>query len=200
MEKTIKILNDSNLPVIDFNDLEDFQKNLKSITPESLNKLKSSIIKHGICFPKAVWVHDNKYYTIDGHQTKKALQALTKDGYKIGKILYYKVNAKDISEAKKKLLLMNSQFGKITSTGLNDFFDNIESDMDEIMQEIELSVIDDNDILKEITGLSKKNKELKPIKKIHVLLSIPVDKFIDVQEVLENLKSKEFIEYEQSQN
>ena len=55
---TIKIHNPSKLPTLNYKLLTDFQGTLKTISPENIEKLKRSIIKYGIAFPKAVWKNE----------------------------------------------------------------------------------------------------------------------------------------------
>lgn len=116
----IKVYNEDDLPTIDYTQLEDLQEDLKIINPSELKKLKQSIIKYGIRMPKFVWLKDNIYWTLDGHQTKKALSDLSKE-YIIPKIPVAKIKAKNKKEAKDLLLVINSRYG---SYNLDSIFIN----------------------------------------------------------------------------
>ena len=113
---------------------------MKSISPENLNKLKNSILKYGFSFPKAVWKSGGNNYIIDGHQTTKALKELEEEGYTIPEIPYFEVKAKDKQEAKKYLLLLNSQYGKIQEEGFFEFVGDIEF-FEELAKDLEYSDI-----------------------------------------------------------
>jgi len=121
--KKINVHNPNNLPTIPFQRFEDLQGDLKTISKNSLQKLKNSIKKYGIFVPKFVWENNGYYYLIDGHQTKKALAELEKEGYEVPEIPYVKVEAKNKREAAEKLLQINSRYGKINpdTTFLEDF-------------------------------------------------------------------------------
>lgn len=109
----IKVLNPNNLPTVNYKDLVDIQGDLKMIDRKALEKLKNSIKKHGVFVPKFVWKDEDRFYIIDGHQTKKALEELEKEGYEIPEIPYVEVEARNKKDAADKLLQINSRYGKI---------------------------------------------------------------------------------------
>ena len=55
-----------------------------------------------------------------------------------------------------------------------------------------------NDLTKE--DLKPEKKDLKAFKKTHILLSFEPDKILEVESVLRDLITKDYIEYEQSSN
>lgn len=131
----IKVDNPNGLPTINYYELEDLQGDLKTITNEELGKLKASIIKHGIFLPKLVWYNQSKYWTLDGHQTKKALKSLS-DDYDIPKIPIVKIKATSKKNAIEKILIINSRYGKINrQTELLGFY---EFELDDLIDEIEI--------------------------------------------------------------
>jgi len=136
----IKILNPNNLPTIPYSKLEDFQRDLKKrITEEALDKLKKSILKHGIFVPKFVYKENGKYLTMDGHQTKKALISLEVDGYEIPEIPIVEIQAKDRKDAAEKLLQINSRYGTINPD--TTFFEEFNIDLS-FINEIEIPELD----------------------------------------------------------
>jgi len=48
--------------------------------------------------------------------------------------------------------------------------------------------------------IEPKEKILKPYEKIHILISIPVEKFQEISEFLNEIKKNDFVEYDQSDN
>lgn len=162
--ESIKVYNEDNLPTIDYNQLEDLQGDLKTIKQTELNKLKKSIMKHGIFLPKFVWKNNGKYWTLDGHQTKKALTELA-DQYDIPNIPIAKIKAKSKKDAIEKLLIINSRYGKINrQTELLEIFDF--KKIDKLVNEIEIpelnielllgeETIEDDELPKEVNSITQ---------------------------------------------
>src|SRR5271157_2507261 len=62
--------------------IESLQGGLKSISKESMEKLKNSIKRYGFSFPVFVWKNKNKFYSIDGFHRCRALKELSDiEGY-----------------------------------------------------------------------------------------------------------------------
>jgi len=157
----IKVLNPNNLPTVDYRNLIDIQGDLKTIDRKALEKLKDSIKKHGIFVPKFVWKDEDKFYIIDGHQTKKALEELEKEGYEIPEIPYVEIEAKNKKDAAEKLLQINSRYGKINPA--TEFFEKYRLDsvvIDEIeIPELDLSIPEfDQEFMENTEKERKKNK------------------------------------------
>ncbi|HCK99515.1 MAG TPA: hypothetical protein DHW42_05345 [Candidatus Marinimicrobia bacterium] len=135
----IQVHNPDNLTTIPYSKLEDFQGDFKkTITKEALNKLKNSIIKHGIFVPKFVWRQNGQIFTLDGHQTKKALIELEVDGYEIPEIPIIEIKAKNRKDAAEKLLQINSRYADINPE--TSFFKDFDFDMS-ILDDIEMPEI-----------------------------------------------------------
>lgn len=133
--KEIKIECQGNRQV-ELNELQDFQGDLKELNEPEYLKLKNSIIKYGFAFPVIVW----KNKIIDGHQRIFVLKKMVKEeGFTVGKIPVADINAKDEKDAKYKLLLFNSQYGKISEDGLHEFIETSGIDFDMLKDEISLS-------------------------------------------------------------
>lgn len=144
MERVIKVYNPDNLKTIDYWSLEDFQGELKQMNYINLDKLKKSILRYGIFIPKFVWKHNGKYYVLDGHQTKKALHRLEREGYTIPKIPIVQIMAKGEKEAREKLLIINSKYGEITKRGIKGFIEGLKIDQDMITIDLNIEVEKDN--------------------------------------------------------
>ncbi len=143
MNKKIKVDKLNGLPTIHYNQLEDLQGNFKSITEENLNKLKNSIIKHGIFLPKFVWIENKHIWTVNGHQTIKALMSLEKDGYSIPEVPIIKIEADNKKDAIEKLIIINSRYGIINKdTNIFDLYDLKDMELLEIIEIPELSIDD----------------------------------------------------------
>lgn len=110
-------------------EMHELQGNLKDFSEEAYQKLKSRILEVGYKYPGFVWFckKENKYYIIDSHHRKKTLLRMQKEGIKIpDKYPVIFIEAKDKKEAAKELLFLNSQYGKITKQGLNDYLKKFE--------------------------------------------------------------------------
>jgi DNA modification methylase len=110
------------------------QGELKTISPDNLDKLKKRILKYGFDAPIFVWGN----YILDGHQRLVAIQSLIDEGYQLPKseLPVCEIKAKNMADAKKRLLGYISQFGHITAEGLDIFVEGLE--LSEISQEIDL--------------------------------------------------------------
>jgi len=110
--------------------LTGLQGNLKTISRKNLEKLKNRILKHGINVPLHVWRHARKTFILDGHQRTRALLELQADGYQVPPIPYDIIEAKDLADAKDKLLGIASQYGEFTMDGLREFTAELTLDTD----------------------------------------------------------------------
>lgn len=111
----------ANLPLVNSNDLEDLQGNLKDLTEKNYKRLKQSLETEGFIFPLFVWEDpygNGEMYSFDGHQRLRLIQREIPGGVMLP---YIRVQADNREEAKKKLLLFNSQYGEVTKDGWDEF-------------------------------------------------------------------------------
>ena len=101
--------------------IEEFQGNLKRRSKEDIQKLKQAILKYGFSSPFFVWHYNGRNGILDGHGRKKALIELRDEGYFIPPLPVVYIKASNETEAKQKLLLINSHYGNITQRGLDGF-------------------------------------------------------------------------------
>ncbi len=118
----MKTVNPSNLPLIDYRSLVPFQQNLKDLDTEQYDKLLSSFKKHGYFVPAYVWMNDGTPYIMDAHQRHRVLMheeiVFENSDYQVP---YIEIQASDEKDAKEKLLLIASQYGKVTREGFDEF-------------------------------------------------------------------------------
>lgn len=124
--KQIKIDADERIPTMDFEKLEPLQGTLKSLSDRNFEKLKKSILTEGFFVPVFIWHNGKRSRLLDGHQRLRVLTALQADGYTIPKIPYVTIRAKTESEAKRKLMLITSAYGKVERQGLYEFLDGFD--------------------------------------------------------------------------
>ncbi|SRR6266498_2782586 len=120
MNPTVKI-NCKAAIEIALEDLIPLQRHLKQLTQANFEKLKGSIIKHGISFPIFIWKHEGQKFTIDGHQRHLVLRKMAGEGYQIPPLPCALIQAKDRKEAAEKILLISSQYGRMSEESLDEF-------------------------------------------------------------------------------
>lgn len=132
MEKSeIKICCNGN-DYLNIADMTELQGSLKSRTEIDYGKIKLSIIKYGFSFPFFIWKSGDKNYLIDGHGRFGTLCRMQKDGYIIPPLPIVYIQCKNKTEAKQKLLRLNSQYGKMTKESVLEFAEDIDLNFDEI--------------------------------------------------------------------
>jgi hypothetical protein len=110
-------------------ELTDLQGSFKILTEKNFNKLRNSLLKYGFSFPFFVYKEKGIKYVLDGHQRTNVLKKMKEQGFELPeKFPCIYVEAKNIKEARQKLLMLNSQFGEITEEGLSHFFTEYEID------------------------------------------------------------------------
>ena len=134
MENTLKISPAlSGLPTIDYRSLNDFQGDFKTLSEVEYTKLKLNLFGDGVIpqneffVPLMVWIEpkSKKPYILDGHQRINVIKSLNGMPYELP---YIEIAAKNKNEAKKKLALVNSQYGKITRDGWDSFMHDVDTD------------------------------------------------------------------------
>ena len=129
--KTFKIACETK-DYIDWHNITEFQGGLKIRDEADVQKAKTSILKYGWSFPFFGWVSGKTTYCLDGHARIKVLQELEAEGYIIPELPIVYIQAKNKTEAKQKLLRLNSNYGHFTKESVLEFVNDIEINFDEI--------------------------------------------------------------------
>lgn len=95
--------------------LEPFQGDLKELTEREYKKLKKSILENGLIVPFFVWLETGKL--LDGHQRSRVF---TREGWSLDVPVVY-ISADNEQDAKQKLLIISSQYGRMTQDGFDAF-------------------------------------------------------------------------------
>ena len=121
-----------------------FQGNLKTLAKTEYEKLSRLIEKHGFSFPVAVWRRGHAHHIIDGHQRVATTKKMLEDGYSLvgGKLPVDWIEAKSAAEAKKKVLMAASQFGRYTKESVDAFLEESSLSWDDLKMEIDLPGLD----------------------------------------------------------
>ena len=128
---------------IDLAKLTPLQGELKELSDVNFEKLKQSILKHGITFPFFVWQSEGANYILDGTQRDRVLKRMSDEGYGIPPLPCALIEAKDKREAAEKILLISSQYGHMTEESLDQFLAENDLSFLELADELELPSIDD---------------------------------------------------------
>lgn len=107
----------AHLDTLPVSSLVEFQGNLKDLTDKNYGKLKKSLVKHGFFVPMFVWNDNGTPRLVDGHQR---LHVCEREGWNINVPVVY-IEAANRQEAKEKLLVISSQYGRITQEGYDEF-------------------------------------------------------------------------------
>lgn len=117
---------------MDPKDLEPFQGNLKDLHDEDFDRLKGEILEQGFSEPISVWQNDGKNYVLNGHQRLRVVMRMIEDGYKCPKLPVSLIFADTFKQARKKVLALTSQYGRLTGQGLYEFAQSSELTPEEI--------------------------------------------------------------------
>lgn len=154
----------------------EIQGELKDLSEDNYHKLKREILQTGFAFPLLVW-HDTKArkkYILGGHQRARTLKRMRDEGAIVPKIPYVKVQAEDMKEAKRRVLQDVSQYGTVTSSGLDQFMKDASFNLSDITDNFQIPDMDmrmfqedfypnsNNDPLSSIDGLSSTNGKITP--------------------------------------
>lgn len=104
-------------------DLLDFQGDLKSLSRSAFQKLRKEILELGFAEPVTVWKRSNgQLYILNGHQRVRVVrQLIEQEGMVCPLLPISYAEPKDEKEAKKMVLALTSQYGKIDDEGLYEF-------------------------------------------------------------------------------
>lgn len=119
-EKQVKV-NCKAADLVDIEELNYFQEDLKEISEENFEKLRNVILKRGFSFPFFVWINNGTNWILDGHHRYLVLTKLRKEGYDVPPLPVAYIGAESLNEAKAKLLELNSNYSKLNQKGFEKF-------------------------------------------------------------------------------
>lgn len=125
-------------------DLKELQGDLKQRSLADVEQLKQMILKLGFAFPFFVWRDGDQQWILDGHGRLAALTALRAEGWEVPPLPAVDIAATDMADAKRRLLALNSRYGKMTTEGFEAFVAGVELQsiaMDLALPEIDVSAL-----------------------------------------------------------
>lgn len=124
---------------ITFESLLEFQGNLKDLSKENYERLKSSILEEGFAAPIAVWQNKKKNHILDGHQRLRVIKELIKQGYDCPPLPVDYIEAKSEKEARRKLArVYESRYGRLNEEGLYEFAQLAEFSPEQLIKDLDL--------------------------------------------------------------
>ena len=86
----------------------------------------------GFSEPISVWTQGRNNYILNGHQRLKVLIDMQSDGWVVPPVPVVHVKAKNVKEAKEKLLALTSQYGITTIKGLRSYTADAEINIEDV--------------------------------------------------------------------
>jgi DNA modification methylase len=132
--------------MVEWKKLKWFQgEDLKTITPEEMAKLKSSLKNNSFIQPFNVWDDGEFTWILDGHHRQMAMSELLKEGVLIADLLPANyIDCVNRLEAAKMVIVYSGIYAQIAKQGLVDFASEHQLDLSELALEIELPQFDLN--------------------------------------------------------
>lgn len=158
---------------IPLNDLIPLEGDLKSLSKEDFQKLRASIIRYGISYPFFVWPNGGKAYLLDGHQRDRVLREMRDEGFTVPRLPVDFIEAKDEKEAKEKILLLSSQYGKMTESSLIEFIESGDLELGNLKEIIDFPEVNLDSI--EGVNIGDQSEELTPIYEVMVTCKSELD-------------------------
>ena len=157
--KTISIKCETS-ETLEIAEMTEMQGGLKERTDIDYDKIKLSICKFGFSFPFFIWKSGKTNYLIDGHGRFATLCKMQKDGYIIPPLPVVYIQCKNKTEAKQKLLRLNSQYGKMSKESVLEFAEDIELNFDEIaLPDTTIDFADDTDAVEDFPELKEGDRD-----------------------------------------
>ncbi len=190
MDKTIRVECEAKT-TMPLDSLVPFQDKIKILTRDNYEKGRQLILDHGITLAKHVWVNNKKNFLIDGHQTRDILIKMRdEEGYKVPKIPVVLVKAKNLREAKLKVLAAATGFGTFDELALEKYLAKNKIDIDYALARFEFNQVN----LKELAKDMEKVAPLPDGKTTGPNMKVSSDDVHQVQLYFDTASHKEFLE------
>lgn len=175
-------------------------ENYKKLSETKKKKLIASLEKFGLV---DIPVIDFDDVLISGHQRLVCLIVMDRENEIID--VRYPNRKLTKEELKEYTLIANQQYGDIDFDLLDSFLADVNLDLDNLGVDMSSFNHAVEQVTREISIEPKEKKvaetkELKPFKRVHVLLSFPPEKIIELQSLLEKIMAFDFVEYDQISN
>lgn len=140
---------------LDLQDLTILQGNLKSLSEVNYRKLRKEILELGFSSPIHVWNREGTNYVLDGTQRYRTLTRMCEEGVEVPSLPIVRVHATDVNDAKRKVLALTSQYGKMETQGLYEFMSETDISVDDIEESFHFPEISLSDFRDEYFDVPK---------------------------------------------
>jgi hypothetical protein len=128
-------------------DLVELQEDLKFLSDDDAARLDAEILDTGFAFPVRVWREKKgrsvTNFIVGGHQSTRRLRFLREEkGYEIPRVPVVYVVAKDIVEARRRVLQDVAQYGQIRPDALQKFMQQARLDLGQLRSAFRLPDVD----------------------------------------------------------
>lgn len=130
--------------------LTGLQGDLKVLTDESFKKFKKNLLKNGFSEPIAVWrdTENEELRIVNGHQRLATVKRLVEnEGYTVEELPISYVEAKDLQEAKRKVLALTSEYGQLSDEGLLNFLADMDLDEEFLREAVSLRGVNVDEVI-----------------------------------------------------
>ena len=175
-------------------------ENYKKLSETKKKKLIASLEKFGLV---DIPVIDYDEVLLSGHQRLVCLIVMEKENDVID--VRYPNRKLTKEELKEYTLIANQQYGDVDFDLLDSFLADVDIDLDSIgidmtsfnhtMETASSQIVNEPKEKRE-----PETKELKPFKRVHVLLTFPPEKIVELQQFLEKIMAFDYVEYDQISN
>lgn len=153
--------------MIALSELKKIQGDLKELSEENYIKLKNQILEFGFIAPFFIWKLKGQSRILDGHQRLSALDYMAAEGIKLPKKFpCVEIEAKNLKQAKKMILAISSNYGTMTTLGLEGFMEGINMSLEEVADSFTFDAINFN-LMADVEVLppeQKKESDIDPTK------------------------------------
>lgn len=147
--------------------LIEFQGELKSLSAEEYQKAKRGFLELGFSEPISVWMDpsDSQPKILNGHQRLRVLKKMREEGFEIPTDIPVSiVEADSFEQAKRKVLALAQQLGKIEKQGLREFMADANLTVDELEALFRFPEVHMNQFRSEFFDEKKTSEDSEPTK------------------------------------
>ncbi len=114
-------------------------ENLKALSDQDFEKLKTSILTNQFTQPFYVWENDGVLFCLDGFHRNLVLNRMIDEGIIVPVLLPATfIDCENESNAAKLVLIYSSMYAKVSQQGLFDFIEEFDLSFKDLLEEIEL--------------------------------------------------------------
>jgi hypothetical protein len=133
---------------VGYKKLEPFQGDLKILSEEAYEKIKSSIVKFGFMEPISTWEDQGRLYILNGHQRLAAVKRMIEnEKFDPVELPINIIKAKSYKDAKLRVLALTSEYGTMTQDGAVNFLADLDVSIDELEKFVNLRQVDLSDVM-----------------------------------------------------